>query len=158
MKVRHGLPLSGKAAALLAVLLLACVVLIPLAVACGGGEEEEATLTPGVTPTAAETGTPTAVGEVPGITDTEIILGADCILSGAMGAVYATIPQTVEAYFKYINDTQGGVCGRKIVYKVEDNQDDPARGMEVVRKLVEQDKVFAMVGSLGDSVHPATWD
>jgi branched-chain amino acid transport system substrate-binding protein len=75
-----------------------------------------------------------------------------------MGAVYATIPQTVEAYFKYINDTQGGVCGRKIVYKVEDNQDDPARAMEVVRKLVEEDKVFAMVGSLGDSPHPATWD
>jgi len=41
---------------------------------------------------------------------------------------------------------------------VEDNQDDPAKAMEVVRKLVEQDKVFAMVGSLGDSPHPATWD
>jgi len=156
VKVRHGLPLPGKAAALLAVLLLACVVLIPLAVACGG--EEEATPIPGDTPTAAETGTPTAVGEVPGITDTEIILGADCPLAGAMGAVYATIPQTVEAYFKYINETQGGVCGREIVYKVEDNQDDPAKAMEVVRKLVEQDKVFAMVGSLGDSPHPATWD
>jgi branched-chain amino acid transport system substrate-binding protein len=95
---------------------------------------------------------------VPGITDTEIILGADCPLAGAMGAVYATIPQTVEAYFKYINDTQDGVCGRDIVYKVEDNQDDPARAIEVVRKLVEEDKVFAMVGSLGDSPHPATWD
>ncbi len=157
MKVRHGLPLPGKAAALLAVLLTACLIVITLAVACGE-EEEEGAPTPGGTPTAAATGTPTAVGEVPGITDTEILLGADCILSGAMGAVFATIPQTVEAYFKYINDTQGGVCGRKIVYKVEDNQDDPAKGMEVVRKLVEQDKVFAMVGSLGDSVHPATWD
>jgi branched-chain amino acid transport system substrate-binding protein len=127
-----------------------------LAVACGG--EEEGNPTPGSTPTAAATGTPTATAKVPGITDTEIILGADCPLAGAMGAVYATIPQTVEAYFKYINDTEGGVCGRKIVYKVEDNQDDPARAMEVVRKLVEEDKVFAMVGSLGDSPHPATWD
>jgi branched-chain amino acid transport system substrate-binding protein len=163
MKVKHVLPLPDKAAALLAVSLLACLVLIPLAVACA---EEEETPTPGVTPTAAVTGTPAAAvtgtpgaaGAVPGITPTEILLGADCPLAGAMGAVYATIPQTVEAYFKYINDTQGGVCGRKIVYKVEDNGDDPAKAMEVVRKLVEQDKVFAMVGSLGDSPHPATWD
>jgi len=157
VKVRHGLSLPGKAAALLAVLLLACLVLIPLAVACEEEEEEE-TPTPGDTPTAAETGTPTAAAEVPGITDTEIILGADCPLAGAMGAVYATIPQTVEAYFNYINDTQGGVCGREIVYKVEDNQDDPAKAIEVVRKLVEEDEVFAMVGSLGDSPHPAVWD
>ncbi|GAF79846.1 unnamed protein product, partial [marine sediment metagenome] len=156
MKIRYALPLPGKASALLAVLVLACVVVIGLAVACG--EEEEETATPGGTPTPAATGTPATTGEAPGITDTEIILGADCPLSGAMGAVYATIPQTVEAYFDYINDTQGGVCGRKIVYKVEDNQDDPAKAMEVVRKLVEQDKVFAMVGSLGDSPHPATWD
>jgi ABC-type branched-subunit amino acid transport system substrate-binding protein len=156
MKVKYALPLPGKAVPLLAVLLLACGVLIALAVACG--EEEEETATPGGTPTVVVTDTPAAVGEVPGITDTEIVLGADCPLSGALGAVYATIPQTVEAYFNYINDTQGGVCGREIVYKVEDNQDDPAKAMEVVRKLVEQDKVFAMVGSLGDSPHPATWD
>jgi branched-chain amino acid transport system substrate-binding protein len=156
MKVKYALPLPGKATVLVAVLLLACAILISLAVACE--EEEEETPTPGGTPTATVTGSPTATAEVPGITDTEILLGADCVLAGAMGAVYATIPQTVEAYFNYINDTQGGVCGRKIVYKVEDNQDDPAKGMEVVRKLVEQDKVFAMVGSLGDSPHPATWD
>jgi branched-chain amino acid transport system substrate-binding protein len=135
---------------------IAALGLVALAVACE--QEEDATPTPGGTPTAGATGTPNATAEVPGITDTEIILGADCILAGSMGAVYATIPQTVEAYFKYINDTQGGVCGREIVYKVEDNQDDPAKGMEVVRKLVEQDKVFAMVGSLGDGAHPAVWD
>jgi len=157
MKVKYALVLPGRTTALLAVLLLVCLAAIPLAVACGGGGEEK-TPTPGATPKATATGTPTAAGEVPGITDTEIILGADCPLAGAMGAVYATIPQTVEAYFKYINDTQGGVCGRKIVYKVEDNQDDPAKGIEAVRKLVERDKVFAMVGSLGDSPHPAVWD
>ncbi len=156
MKVKYALSLPGKTTALLAVLLTACLVVITLAVACE--EEEEGAPTPGDTPTAAETGTPTAVGEVPGITDTEIILGADFILSGAMAAVYATIPQTIETYFDYVNETQGGVCGRKIVYKVEDNQDDPARAIEAVRKLVEQDKVFAIVGSLGDAPHSAVWE
>ena len=132
-----------------------------LTVACEEKEEEATPTpggTPGVTPAATVAGTPTAAAEVPGITDKEILLGADVPLSGAFGAVYATIPQSTEAYFKYINDTEGGVCGRDIVYKVEDNQDDPAKAMEVVRKLVEQDEVFAMVGSLGDSPHPATWD
>jgi len=126
-----------------------------LAVAC---EEEEEDTTPTGTPAAEATGSPTAVGEVPGITDTEIILGADCPLSGATAAVYAMIPQATEAYFNYINDTQGGVCGRNIVYKVEDSQDDPARAVEAVRKLVEHDEVFAIVGSLGDGPHPAVWE
>jgi branched-chain amino acid transport system substrate-binding protein len=158
MKLKYAQALPGKGAALLIVLLLACAGLIPLAAACGG--EEEGAPTPGGTPTAAATGTPAATpgAEVPGITDTEIILGADCILAGAMAAVFATIPQATEAYFKYVNDTEGGVCGRKIVYKVEDNGDDPAKAIEAVRKLVEQDKVFAIVGSLGDTPHPAVWE
>jgi ABC-type branched-subunit amino acid transport system substrate-binding protein len=130
-------------------LVLAALSLV-LAVACEDGEEE--TPTPGSTPTATVPGTPTATAEGvgPGITDTEIILGADCPLTGATAAVYATIPQTTNAYFEYINDTQGGVCGRKIVYKVRDSQDDPAKAVEAVRKLLGHDKVFAIVGSLGD--------
>jgi ABC-type branched-subunit amino acid transport system substrate-binding protein len=138
------------------IFLTLATVLVALAVACE--DEEEVTPTPGDTPTAEATGTPAATAEVPGITDTEILLGADVPLSGAMAAVYATIPQATEAYFNYINDTQGGVCGRNIVYKVEDNLDDPARAIEAVRKLVERDKVFAIVGSLGDAPHPAVWD
>jgi len=128
-----------------------------VAAACGGDEDES----PAVTGTPAGTGSPatmTPAAEVPGISDTEILLGAEVILSGSMGAVFATIPEATNAYFKYINETQGGVCGRKIVYQYEDNKDDPAVALEVARKLVEQDKVFAMVGSLGDSPHPVSWE
>jgi len=156
MKTKNALPPPGKASALLAVLVLACVVLVALAVACG--EEEEETPTPGGTPTAAATGTSTTAEKVPGITDTEIILGSDCPMTGALGAVYATIHQATEAYFKYINDTQGGVCGRKIVYKMEDNNNDAAQGLEAARKLIERDKVFALVGCLGDDSERAAWD
>ncbi len=98
-------------------------------------------------------------GPAPGVTATEIHLGAECILSGAMGAVYATLPGATKAYFDYINATQGGVCnGHKITYTVEDNQEDPAKALEAARRLVEQEKVFAMVGSLGDGAHPGSWD
>jgi len=140
------------------IFLALAALLLVLAVACE--DEEEETPTPGGTPTATlpSTPSPTSALEVAGITDTEIILGADCPLTGATAAVYATIPQTTNAYFKYVNDTQGGVCGREIVYKVEDSQDSPAKAIEAVRKLVEHDNVFAIVGSLGDVPHPAVWE
>ena len=148
--------LSAKPGALLTILFLACLVAIPLLSGCG--EEEEATPTPAGTPAATVTGTVTPAAEVPGITDTEIVLGAHLILGGPMGAAFRMIPDATEAYFKYINDTQGGVCGRKIVYKMEDNNNDPAQGMEAVRKLIERDEVFALVGSLGDDSEAAAWD
>ena len=140
------------------IFLALAALLLVLAVACE--EKEEEIRTSGGTPTATfpSTPSPTSAPEVAGITDTEIILGADCPLTGATAAVYATIPQTTNAYFKYVNHTQGGVCGREIVYKVEDSQDSPAKAIEVVRKLVEHDNVFAIVGSLGDVPHPAVWE
>jgi len=149
--------LSGKPSALLTALLLACLVMIPLLSGCGE-EKEEATATPSETPAATVTGTPTTSAEVPGITDTEIVLGAHLILGGVFGAAFRMIPDATEAYFRYINDTQGGVCGRKIVYKMEDNNNDAAQGLEAARKLIERDQVFALVGSLGDDSEAAAWD
>jgi branched-chain amino acid transport system substrate-binding protein len=125
-----------------------------LAVAC----EEEEEVTPTATPTAAATGTPAEVQEVPGITDTEIILGSHFALSGTYGAAYAPIRSGLEAYFRYVNLEEGGVCGRQIVLKVEDDNYDPAKAVEVVRKLVEEDKVFAIVAGLGTAAHSAVWE
>ena len=144
-----------KAATILAV----GICLAALAVACQGGDEEQtpaASASASVTSTA--TGSPASTTSVPGITDSEIILGAHAPLSGTYGAVYSMIPRATQAYFKYVNETQGGVCGRQIVYKVEDNSFDPAKALEAVRKLVEQDKVFAIVGALGDLPHLGAWD
>jgi len=157
MSGKQAIPLSGKAGALLAVLLLASLLAIPLLSGCAE-EEEEATPTPGGTPAATVTGTATPAAEVPGITDTEIVLGAHLILGGVFGAAFRMIPDATQAYFNYINDTQGGVCGRKIVYKMEDNQNDAAQGLEAARKLIERDQVFALVGSLGDDSEAAAWD
>jgi branched-chain amino acid transport system substrate-binding protein len=147
-------------------LFVAFVSLICLAALLGSAcDETEDGKTPTASGTAAATAAPTGTPAIPGtaavapgISDTEILLGAEAIMSGTFAAVYATIPDTITAYFDYINETEGGVCGRKIVYRVEDNKDDPAVALEVARKLVEKDKVFAMVGSLGDGPHPATWE
>jgi len=150
--------MKGKLSALLTVLFLGCLVAIPLLSGCGE-EEEEGTPTPAGTPAATVTDTATpAAEEVPGITATEIILGGHFILGGVFGAAFRMIPDATNAYFKYINDAQGGVCGREIVYKMEDNNNDAAQGLEAARKLVERDQVFALVGSLGDDSIAAAWD
>jgi len=143
-------------------ILLVAVALI--AAACGGGDEEgEETATPGLTGTAVPTGsvapsgTASPAAEVPGVTPTEIILGLHTPLSGGLGAIYAQIVKAPEAYYNYVNEEKGGVCGRKIVLKVVDDGADPSRALEAARKLVEQDKIFAMVGS-PSTVHGAVWE
>jgi branched-chain amino acid transport system substrate-binding protein len=141
------------------VLFLTCLAIVPLTIVCGGEEGEEGTTSPTAVVTSAATvadtaaATPAAGEAAPGITDTEIILGQHAMLSGTFGAVYSILPQTQQAYFKYINETKGGVCGRQIVLKVEDNGNDPAKALEVTRKLLEEDNVFAIFGAVGDLPH-----
>ena len=92
------------------------------------------------------------------MTDTEIILGSHFAQSGTYGAAYAPVLAGLQAYFNYVNAEKGGVCGREIVLKAEDDDYEPARAMEVTRKLVEQDKIFAMIANLGTDTHSAVWD
>jgi len=137
------------------ILLALAALSLVLAVACEGEEEEE---TPTGTPAAAVTGTPTAVGEVEGITDTEILLGLSGPLSGTWGAAYAPVIGGVEAYFKYVNAEEGGACGRDIILKVEDDQYLPSGAVEAAKKLLDRDHVFAMTACLGTAAHSAVWE
>jgi branched-chain amino acid transport system substrate-binding protein len=122
-----------------------------IAVACGeGGEETQET--PGASPAATQ---PTAEA-VPGVTDTEILLGAHYPISQTPAAAYAPIADGMRAYFEYVN-SQGGVNGRKIRFIVGDDHFNPSDSIEVTRKLVEQDGIFAMVGGLGDLTHAAVY-
>jgi len=144
-------------------LALAALLLV-VAVACGDeeGEEGTSTGTPAATvtgtPTAIATGTPAAEGEVPGITDTEIILGMSGPLSGTWGAAYAPVIGGVEAYFKYVNAEEGGACGRDIILKVEDDQYLPSGAVEAAKKLLDRDRVFAIIGCIGTAAHSAVWE
>jgi branched-chain amino acid transport system substrate-binding protein len=83
----------------------------------------------------------------PGITATQIVLGATGPLSGAESQ-YQPVLSGAKAYFDYVND-HGGVLGRKIVYQVEDDQYDPVQTVQMTQKLVEQENVFAIVNSIG---------
>src|SRR5712692_2188211 len=83
----------------------------------------------------------------PGVTPDTVTLGSMYPLSGPASA-YAPIVQTMDAYFKKVND-DGGVNGRTIKFIVEDDQYSPPRALPLAKKLVEQDSVFALVGNLG---------
>jgi branched-chain amino acid transport system substrate-binding protein len=109
------------------------------------------------TPTNGDaTGEPSS-GDTTGVSDTEIKLGTHMPLSQSPAAAYAIIADGMEAYFDYINDTEGGVEGREITLLVGDDHYSPPDTLEVVRRLVEQDEVFAIVGGLGESTHFQVW-
>jgi branched-chain amino acid transport system substrate-binding protein len=99
---------------------------------------------------------PTVATDV-GITSTEILLGNTIALSGP-AAAYGTIANASNAYFTYINNTQGGVNGRKITYKILDDVYNPANTVPLTKQLVEQDKVFAMFGGLGTQAQTSVRD
>jgi len=83
----------------------------------------------------------------PGATDTEIKIGSTNPYSGPASA-YGTIGRAESAYFKMIND-QGGINGRKITFISLDDGYSPPRTVEQVRKLVEQEQVLFLAGTLG---------
>src|SRR4029077_12329985 len=83
-----------------------------------------------------------------GVTSNSILLGNTIAQSGP-AAAYGTIGNAELAYFTYINNTQGGVNGRKIIFKILDDAYNPAMTVPLTHQLVEQDKVFAMFSGLG---------
>jgi ABC-type branched-subunit amino acid transport system substrate-binding protein len=83
----------------------------------------------------------------PGVTAKQIVLGATGPLSGSESQ-YEPVLSGAQAYFDYVN-AHGGVYGRKIVYKVEDDQYNPTQTVGLTQKLVEQDGVFAIFNSIG---------
>jgi ABC-type branched-subunit amino acid transport system substrate-binding protein len=104
------------------------------------------------------TGGGTASGDAaPGVTDDKVVIGTHQPLTGPAAPGYSRISVAAKAMYSYIND-RGGINGRKIDYRVEDDGYNPTRTVEVVKKLVLQDQVFAIVGGLGTPTHSKVID
>ena len=82
-----------------------------------------------------------------GASDTEIKIGHTNPYSGNASA-YGVIGKTIEAFFKKVND-DGGINGRKINFITYDDGYSPPKTVEMVRKLVEEDKVLFLFNTLG---------
>jgi branched-chain amino acid transport system substrate-binding protein len=89
----------------------------------------------------------------PGVTIHHFVIGGTFPLSGP-AASYAPIPVGMKVYFTYANthrwpDHKRGVAGRQIIWKYYDDAYSPPNTVQQTRKLVEEDKVFALFGGLG---------
>ncbi|MCG6207238.1 ABC transporter substrate-binding protein [Rhodopseudomonas sp. HC1] len=89
----------------------------------------------------------------PGVTDSEIKIGQTMPYSGPASA-YGVQGHVEDAYFAMIN-AKGGVNGRKIKMISLDDAYSPPKTVEQTRRLVEQDEVLAIIGTIGTPTNTA---
>jgi ABC-type branched-subunit amino acid transport system substrate-binding protein len=92
--------------------------------------------------------TPLAALAEAGITDKEIRIGMANALSGPASGLGTNLKAGAEALFARVN-AQGGVHGRKIVLVSLDDGYEPDRAAAATRKLIDQERVFALFGYVG---------
>jgi len=90
-----------------------------------------------------------------GVTKDQIVLGSIQDLSGPLAGFSKPAKNGMQMRVDEIN-ALGGVNGRKIKLVVEDSGYDPKKGILAAQKLVGQDKIFAMAGTIGTGVAMAT--
>jgi ABC-type branched-subunit amino acid transport system substrate-binding protein len=96
---------------------------------------------------------PAQAAEV-GVTGSTITLGMTLPMTGTASPGYNKIPGAMKAYFDYLN-ANGGVNGRSINLKVEDDQYVPTQAVAKTNKLLLQDKVMALLAPLGTANNKA---
>ncbi len=129
-------------------------------VACKSSSNNNGTATPKAGATASSESWPTpvagaGVGDTVGVTDTSVKLGTLLPISNTTAAAWGVPEEAgMKAWFQYVNDN-GGIYGRKIDLDIGDSQYTAPAGTEAGRKLVEQDNVFAIFGTIGIEVEQA---
>ena len=83
-----------------------------------------------------------------GVTDSQIVLGQSVALSGPAQELGKDMQLGASLYFNEVN-AKGGVNGRKIVLKTLDDGYEPPRAVENTKKLINEDRVFALFGYVG---------
>lgn len=78
-----------------------------------------------------------------GVSDSEILIGQSCQLSGPLAALTSEVRQGSALYFDHVN-ASGGVRGRKIRVLAIDDAYDPKKAAENTKKLIDEDKVLAL--------------
>jgi branched-chain amino acid transport system substrate-binding protein len=95
-----------------------------------------------------------AQSENRGITKTEIVLGMHTDLSGPAATYGVSSSNAVKMRFDEVNE-KGGIHGRKIRLVIEDTQYQVPRAVQAGTKLINRDRIFAMVAGLGTPMNNA---
>ena len=135
------------------VAMLASLAIVASFAACGA--KEETPETPGTPGTETPVEKPEDEEPAQGVFDDRIVVGNSAATSGNYAPVGVPFNAGIEAYFKMINE-EGGVNGRKIEFKHIDDEFDPVKGKAALSTLVEDEKIFALVGHFGTPVVGAT--
>jgi branched-chain amino acid transport system substrate-binding protein len=99
-------------------------------------------------------GSTAAMAQTQGVSKDEIVLGSIQDLSGPIAGFGKQVRLGMMLRVDEVNE-QGGINGRKIKLVVEDSAYDPRRAVLAAQKLVNQDKIFAMVGHIGTAQNMA---
>ena len=91
----------------------------------------------------------------PGVTTDRILFGQAAVLKGPAAALGQEMRAGIRAAFEEVNRT-GGVRGRELQLISIDDGYEPNKSIEATRKLIEEDKVFALVGPVGTPTTAAT--
>ena len=83
-----------------------------------------------------------------GITPSSIVIGQTGVFSGPVAEPALQYRAGAQLYFDEVN-AKGGISGRKIKLVSYDDKFDPKLAAENTRKLIEEDKVFALFGYIG---------
>jgi len=100
--------------------------------------------------------TPALAQTTQGVTKDKLTIGTIQDLSGPLAGFGKDVRLGMLLRVDEINE-QGGVNGRKLELKIEDSGYDPKRAVLAAQKLVNQDKIFAMVGHIGTAQNVATF-
>jgi branched-chain amino acid transport system substrate-binding protein len=90
-----------------------------------------------------------------GVSSDTILFGQAAALEGSSSALGRGMRQGILAAFAEIN-ARGGVHGRKLELISRDDGYDPDRSAAQTIKLIEEDKVFALIGAVGTPTTTAT--
>ena len=90
-----------------------------------------------------------------GVSADKIVFGQATALEGPASALGQGMKMGLDAAFAEINKA-GGVKGRKLELKSVDDGYEPTKSIEAVKKLLEEDKVFAIAGAVGTPTAAAT--
>src|ERR1700674_381606 len=88
------------------------------------------------------------LAEENGVTATTLTLGQSAAFSGPAQSLGLEMRKGIEVYFNHINK-DGGVNGRQLILKSLDDGYEADRAVVATKKLIEDEKVFALLGYVG---------
>jgi branched-chain amino acid transport system substrate-binding protein len=96
-----------------------------------------------------------AQAQAPGVTATSVLVGQSAAFTGPAAQLGIQMRDGMKAYFDQLN-AQGGVNGRRIQLVTRDDQYESKLAADNTRKLIDEDRVFALIGYVGTPTSAAS--